>query len=480
MKKEFKIKTLKIFVIVFGSLFILSTTAWSMGWMPNQEPETEVVSIATSDVLGNNGTIVMVNADDLTQSPVNLSGINEPKEILMTPDGKQAFVSGGESKCFCVVDLINKTTQLIDIESHFLEIRRIRDMALTKDGGRLIILTYTHLTNANSNIEIYDTTSLEMISSFQIHQSITDGYRGFRLTVDPTRDVIYMIATSIGGHIWAQVRAYTFDGELIGEKHKIDSDILDLNNYDIAIAPQGDLLIAVSNKIIPFKVTDAGLEALNPVGGGDDDNSWYAGKTKILFTKDSGMIYVNSSGIRIPGVSNIGGSSVCLSKSHILNNDENPMVFSLVDFFNDGLINWIVDQMGEDINKVTDLLDPGQLYGIVDSTIEDNTCYMVISSVTSLAANASEITDGKYILVIFKTLPLVGNVWVGGRILSQYPGSIAVDPGNDVLVVSYWWDKEVGLYYRYKGLGWLLSEEEIVPLEQFPNALGIGNVPAVW
>jgi hypothetical protein len=482
MKAIFNKKTLTIIPCILSiCILTIISNSFAMGYFPDQDPETEIVTIATSDMMGNNGSLVLVNADDLMQSPLTLSGINEPDEVLVTNDGTTAFVSGGEDSKICVVDLINKTTQFITLESHFLEMRRVRDMALTSDGTKLIALTYTHLTNAKSNIEIYSTETMEMISSFQIHQGLTDVYRGFRITIDPTKDVIYMIATSIGGHIWAQVRAYSFDGQMIGAPQKIDSDILDLNNYDIAVSPQGDLLLAVSKKIFPFKINNIGLEALNPISGsGAENETWYAGKTKILFTKDSGMIYVNSSGIRIPGVSNIGGSSVCLSKDRIMDNDQDPFVFSLVDFFNDGLINWIVDQMGEDINKVTDLLDPGQLYGIADSTIEDNTCYMVISSVTSLAADASDITDGKYILVIFKTLPLIGNVWVGGRILSHYPNSIAVDPGNDVLTVSYWWEKKVGIYYRYKGLGWLLSEEEMITLDQYPHAVGIENVPAVW
>jgi len=482
MKAFLNPKKVSIILITLSlGLFTIITNGFAMGYFPDEDPETEVVTIATSDVIGNKGSIVMVNADNLIQSPATLSGINEPDEILITPDGKTAFVSGGENSKICAVNLINKTIQYITLESHFLEIRRVRDMALTSDGSRLIVLTYTHLTNANSNIEIYNTNTLERMSSFKIHQGLTDLYRGFRISIDPTRDVIYMVTTSIGGHIWAQVRAYSFGGMMIGESQTIDSDILDLNNYDIAISPQGDLLLAVSKKIFPFKVTDTGLQPLNPIGGESSENeTWYAGKTKILFTQNSGMIYINSSGIRVPGVTNIGGSSVCLSKDRILENDDDPFVFSLVDFFNDGLINWIADQMGDDVNKVTDLLDPGQLYGIADSTIEDNTCYMVISSVTSLAADASEITDGKYILVIFKTLPLVGNVWIGGRILSHYPNSIAVDPGNDVLTLSYWWEKKVGIYYRYKGLGWLLSEEEIIPLDQYPHAVGIENVPAVW
>jgi hypothetical protein len=482
MATSLKEKSLSIAqMIVFICVLTFSTNVFAMGWMPDQKPETEVVTIATSNLLGNKGEIVLINADDLNQKALTLSGINKPQKIVLTSDGTRAFVTGGEDSKFCMVDLVNKSTQMIALESHFLEIRRTRDMALSADESKLIVLTYTHLTNVNSNIEIYDTNSLEMIKSFKINQGLTDLFRGFRITIDPKKDVIYMIATSIGGHIFAQVRAYTFDGQLTGESHKIDSDILDLNNYDIAISPQGDLLMVVSNKIYPFKVNENGLEALNPIGGSDSEqDTWYAGKTKILFTQNSGMIYVNSSGIRIPGVTNVGGSSVCLSKDSVLENDENPFVFSLVDFFNDGFINWIVDQMGDTVNDVADIIDPGQLYGIADSTIEENTCYMVISSVTSLASDASKITDGKYILVIFKTLPLVGNVWVGGRILSHYPNSIAVDPGNDVLSISYWWEKKVGLYYRYKGLGWLLSEEEIVSLEQYPNTIGIENVPSPW
>ena len=72
-------------------------------------------------------------------------------------------------------------------------------MDLTADGSKLLLLTYAYPTNVSSHIEIYNTGDLTLSNSFSIPQGIFDTYRGYRFTVDPTRERIYLIATTIGG-----------------------------------------------------------------------------------------------------------------------------------------------------------------------------------------------------------------------------------------------------------------------------------------
>ncbi|MCD6571536.1 MAG: hypothetical protein J7L53_12615 [Deltaproteobacteria bacterium] len=432
-----------------------------------------VTIVATADLLGDNGQAALINTDEPDETPIIVDIVENPSKILCSLDGTKAYVIGSADDEFSVIDLMTKTSEFVDIEEHLLQTRRIWDMGLSADGSKLIVGTRP-LLNYTSNIEIYDTASLELLGSFSISLNPLDPYRGRKLVVDPQKEAIYVIATALLGTV-AQVRAFAFDGTVLDAGKPIDSDLLDLNNYDIAISPDGDLLLAVSTKIFPFKVTDDGLEALNPIAGkGEGDNYKYYGKTKILFTKNYNMIYVNSAGLYIPGLCNIGGSCVCLDKQKILNNDEDPFVFSLVDFVNDDLIKWIVGMLDENIE---DIIDPLQLYGIADSAIEGDTCYMVIASVKSMAFDLTGLQGGKYILAIYKTLPLIGNIWIGGKVIDTYPNNIAVNPEKDSMVLSYFWKNKIDIFERNPLLRWLLTSSTQVDLNNYPWALDMASVP---
>jgi len=344
-------------------------------------------------------------------------------------------------------------------------------MALSADGTKLVVGTWSVFNGGH--IEVYDTSTLGLTISFKLFSGLTDPYKfGNKLVLDPKHDVVYVITTTgiIGTN--PQVRGFNLsNGSIFDSGKEIESDeIITYGNYDIAVAPQGDLLLAVSKKIFPFKITDTGLEALNPIEGKSGDT--FYGKTKILFSKNWGRVYVNSAGFYLPVLFNLGGSAYCLDKAKILANDPNPYVFSLVDFVHDDLIKWIVGLLSQDIENI---IDPAQLYGIADSAIEGDTCYMVIASVASTALDLTGLQGGKYILAIFKTLPLVGNVWVGGKIIDWYPSNIGVNPANITLILSYFWRNQVGVYKRNPVLGWPLTSEKLIDIGNYPRALDIST-----
>jgi DNA-binding beta-propeller fold protein YncE len=426
--------------------------------------------VATADLLGQNGEVLLIDTDDMQASPTTVKGVNAPHEVLTSPDGRTAYVAGGSDDRIGVIDVQIKTSTYFQIKQYPLQTRRIWDMAITKDGARLIVGTQDTL-GLSSHIEIYDAQTLVLQNDFSLKNGF-DFYLGRRLAVDPSRETLYVVATALAG-IFAQVRAYAFDGTLLDRKD-IDPDILDIDNYDIAISPQSDLLLAVSTQIFPFKVTGSSLEALNPIAGkGESDNYKFYGKTKILFTKNYNMIYVNSAGFHVPGIANIGGSSVCLDKQKVLANDPDPFVFSLVDFSNDDLIKWIVKMLSENIENI---IDPVQLYGIADSTVDGDTCYMVIASVRSFVFDLAGLQDGKYILAIYKTLPLIGNVWVGGKVIDTFPNGIAVNPVNNTLTLTYFWQKEAGIYHRNPIFGWLLTKEDKIAVGDYPRTSAVSSI----
>jgi hypothetical protein len=434
-------------------------------------------AIAISDQFGSNGQVVLLNTNDLTQPPAVIQGIDGvAPQVIVSPDGSKTYVcqapypAAGSNKIL-IIDMNTQARTEITIKDYFLDSRSIFDMALNADGTKLVVGTWSFLNGGH--IEVYDTSTLDLTISFRLWTDLSDPYKfGSKLVMDPKRNVVYAIVTKgvIGTN--PQVRGYNMsDGSFFEAGKEIESDeIVTYGNYDIAIAPQGDLLMAVSKKIFPFKVTDTGLEAVNPIEGKSGDT--FYGKTKILFSKNWGMVYVNSAGLYVPYTFNIGGSSYCLSKAKILANDPNPYVFILVDFFHDDFIKWIVSLLSQDIENI---IDPAQLYGIADSTIEGDTCYMVIASVASMALDLTGLQGGKYILAVFKTLPLIGKVWVGGEVIDYYPNNIGVNTANDTLMLTYFWRNKVGVYKRNPLLGWPLTSETLIDIGNFPRAVDIAT-----
>jgi len=416
--------------------------------------------VVTADFSGDNGQVVLINTDDLTQAPVTVDGVNGPfQQVIVSPDGATAYVCSafGDNK-ICIVNLLNQSSSYLNLD------HAVWDMALTADGAKLVV----GIQSLPDIIEIYDTVTQDLLQSFSLSGPINQGRK---FVLDPEREVIYVIATNL--LLGAQVRAYTFDGSLLGGGYAIDSNLPVVDDYDIAIAPTGDLLLAVSSQIYPYLVSDAGLTALNPIPPKvSGDQGTLFGKTKILFTKNTNLIYVNSSGLWLPPL-NLGGSAYCFDKQKILANDPDPFVFSQVDFFQDDFIKWIVGLLSEDI---ADIIDPLALYGIADSMISGDTCYIVIASVGSWALDLTGLTNGKCILSVFKTLPGINlNIWVGGKIFDTFPNAIGVNRANNTLVLSYFWKNQVGVFKKDPALGWLLTEETTMGVGNFAKSLSMST-----
>ena len=397
--------------------------------------------VATTDLLGTgNETATLVNTDDLTAVPVNISlgNMDLPNMVIVSPDSTKAYVAsahypGGAlgSNNVQVIDIktkaiINTITVAHDILSYTY------DIGLNPTGTRLYIGSWSLL---RAYIDIYDTATMELVKSFDTDQSVglnIDPFRwAWKLAVHPTLDVVYVLAAD---GINARVRAYsTLDGTLgVGQEYPIaNSGISNLLDYKLAISPQGDLLLALSSKTFPFAInSDGSLRVLydtnaDGISEGIDwqgnDNATLFGKTDVLFTKTKGIIYINSAGVHA-GIFNLAGGSVCMSKDKILKENPNPYIYSLTDFV-DNVLPWIVKMLGYTI--ISDIIDATQLYGVSASVMVDNTCFMFIAPIVSMETQSLTIPN---IMAVFNP-PIAGFTpfWVGGMTTTTYANNIAVN-----------------------------------------------------
>jgi len=431
-------------------------------------------AVITTTNLASSGRSIIIDADNPGETePVVLGAVSRVKKSIRSGDNSRIF-SIGSNNYFSVVDVKTQTCRNVDIERNYW---RIWDIALSADGSLVFVGTRDQI-YIQCRIEVYDAESLEFKYSFDLKKSFFDYYRiGLSMVVNPVKDEIYV---TVIGDIIQPVRLRTFDftGNRIGEEYRLNADYFDYN-YAMGVSSNGQLLICVSDKIYPFSITDTGLEQLNPISERDGEKLKFNGKTNVLFSEDFNMVYITSSGIYLPGTTNLGGYCACLGVQKILNNDEDPFYFSVVDFFHDDFVKWLATQLNSDIG---DLLDPTQLYGVADAVIEGNTVYMIIASVMSMAADTVDLQNGKYILSIFHTLPFGGNIWLGGKSISSYPNSLAVNKKNDTMVVTYKWKKQVEILK--KRITWLTTSSEIVDLAEidalgstnYPESVGIGTV----
>ena len=61
--------------------------------------------IATADLLGQNGEVVLIDTDDMQASPITVKGVNAPREVLTSPEGRTAYVAGGSDDRIGVIDV---------------------------------------------------------------------------------------------------------------------------------------------------------------------------------------------------------------------------------------------------------------------------------------------------------------------------------------------------------------------------------------
>lgn len=451
--------------------------------------------VVTTDSVGlNNETITLVNTDDLSVAPVDLSlgDMDLPNTVLVSPDSTKAYVASAHyplmavgSDTVQIVDVKDRTiSDSITVEhNEFINSTYIYDMALNSDGSKLYIGSWSVY---HAFVDIYDTATLELLKSFNTDEGDylgEDGYRwSWKLAVNPNLDVVYILAAN---GIEARVRAYSADGGLLGgTEYPIDwCGIDNLFDYKLAVSPQGDLLLALSSKTYPFSINDDG--SLNVLYDTDSDGlsngiDWQStdaatlyGKTDILFTSTKGIIYINSAGIHL-GSLNLAGGSVCMSKEKILAQDPDPYIYSLTDFVDD-LLPWIVKKLGFD--TVSDIIDATQLYGIASSTMVDNTCFMFIAPILTMDGENLEIPN---ILAVFKSV-FTGKtpLWVGGMTTNTYSNKISVNPQKDTLCLANAWSSSLDVYSKNPILGWAkMTQEGTVDLgtDKYPQVMGMSSL----
>lgn len=434
--------------------------------------DNAVISTTNMPLGGLEGRTIVINTNDPDKvDPVVIDTPGYAVTSISSLDEKKVFIAQRrtENDLITVVDSDTKIASEISIESHTAQIRHIWDMALSGDGSKLIVGTRNSLFTSNW-IEIYDTSSLQRLTSFILKRHGLDYYRiGQKLAVNPVKDEFYAMVE--GDKVQpVRIRAMNFSGEFIGDDLTMNADHWDYN-YGFGVSANGKLLIGVSDKIYPFDITEEGLMELPSIAGKDGEEFNYYGKIKVLFSEDFGVVYITSSGVRLAGTTNLGGVYSVLNVGKILAGDPDPFIHSTVDFIYDDVIKWVAGNLS---STVGDLLDPIQLYGIADATMVGNTIYMVIASVNGLGGDLVGITEGKYILSAFETMPFGGQVWLGGKVLTQYPESLTVNSADDTIVVTYPWDKRIDILKKEGS--WLTPSSTSVDLGSI-EALGAATYP---
>lgn len=418
--------------------------------------DTAVVSTTNMPLGGTEGRTVLINTNDPAKvDPVVIDTPGRALVSIRSEDEKKVYIaqSQGGHDVITVVDADTKTATHVSIEEHAAQVRHIWDMVLSGDGSKLIVGT-RNSAFTSCWVEIYDASSLARLTSFTLKRSLVDYYRiGQKLAVNPVKDELY--AMVIGDVVQpVRIRALNFEGDFLGEDLTMNADYWDYN-YGFGVSSNGRLLIGVSDKIYPFEIADQGLVALPAIVG----DAGYYGKVKVLFSEDFNVVYITSSGAYLAGTTNLGGVCSVLNVGKILAGDSDPFIHSTVDFIYDDFIKWVAGNLS---STVGDLLDPLQLYGIADACMVGNTCYVVIASVAGLGVDMVGVTDGKYILSAFQTMPFGGQVWLGGKVLDKYPGSLTVNGANDTLVVTYPWNQ--GIDILKKQGSWLTPSSTPVDL----------------
>ena len=151
------------------------------------------------------------------------------------------------------------------------------------------------------------------------------------------------------------------------------------------------------------------------------------------------------------------------------------MLYDMIDFMED-LVPYFSGLLGDDMyQEIMDMFLGDTLFGIAASTMQKNTCYMLVAPVV----DASLIVDsGLYLLLVSSYDPILGmNVITGLRVLTEYPNGIAVNKDRDTMIISYSQanSKKIEIINKDDFLGWALSGSIAEELENNPRAMGIAT-----
>ncbi len=484
--------------------------------------EKNVALVATASVIGNeNESLRYINTDDMSLDRNSQSlGIDQPNIIITAPDGKKAYVASAhyplppahDRNWLFQIDMENDTATSFkvteagkDMEG-FGFLGSIFDMELSQDGSRLFVGNFS-VTRAY--VSTYDTATLDCINYFTTDLTShpdnpkvinSDFHRGvWDMAVNPKMEnVVYVLA---GDGVDTSLRAFdmddTFDvlyrkvARLLGEDdyYLPYSGAENSQDYSLIVDPEGELVVVLSDKLYPFRVEADG--SLTELYGGngvpvapDNSSATLFGKTEMHFTKNDiypkGIMWVNSSGIKLGGL-NLGGGSMCLDKDRLLNEDADPYVYSVGQITN-GLVTGLLDILGAD--GAADFINNIQFYGVSASAMAGDYALMTLAPIASMDLVGDIVKNdaiaGKTFFVAFKpifagTTPTLH----GAQILDIRPNLMAVNPDNDMALMTSYYDKELRLIE--KSPTWATTKTRSTKLGDgnltyaYPHALGFAK-----
>lgn len=431
------------------------------------------------------------------------------------------------------VDLLSHKTRHLEIDNYMHtgveEVVSVFDMKLTADGRYLVVGSFSAI---RGYVNIFDTETLEQYKHFEI--DLTDlaiGGRGldtFRwgwgLVVHPDAEIVYVLASDA---VNAKVRAYTFDGDVIdtfdgADEYDVDyCGLENFNDYKIAIDPEGELLLVVSSKVYAYRIhneAEGNLESIYADGldwrgssefvenldeeldaNGIRKKDFYRsatlhGKTEVQFADSRDIIYINSEGLQL-GKFNFGGGSIILDLEKVLDGEmpgvddpKGPYLYNIVELKYD-IIPWLVediaaplvglltnDRVEEFASKVGGFLGDIQCYGIVDSEMVDDVCYMVIAPIMTNKLDPVRFVGFRAYL---DGIAPARHDWVD---LDYRPDHMAVSPDRKSMILTNSnrnMEKANNMveFFERKGLQWKTTGFYGLADDEYPLAVGMASVP---
>ncbi len=442
-----------------------------------------------------NDAIDMFNTDDPTEYKSIKNIVDDPNQVMMSPDNKLAYVTSDDDNKIIVVDLqTQKIKNTIELKGNFFAINGIWDMDLSGDGSTLAV-GYDE-----DKVALINTTTNAIETTVDIDQGSDDFPYGQKLAINYYGDALYTLEVDkflgipssdpdlesySAANNWKRLDKIEITDFGFWD-HITSIAIKDHVEYEMAVSPHDDVLIAMSSKIYACTINENGsLNNVYPDGldaTSDENDAVLGGNSRILFTRQD-KIYITSAGIHLNAFdteANLGGGSVCLDKQAILDGAENPFIADLDNFLND-VLPWIVGKLGLDNAVVNYIVDNLSFFGISASCVGGNTVYMVISPVVTLTKEDTGLPiDITPMLAIFENILNDFDLWVGGTMLGNYASSIAVNPAEDTLLLADDDSNVVEIIKRQPVIGWnFLNPAASVEVDGKAQAMAAACVPEV-